>query len=299
MSDLIVVFLAGLLAAGVDGSLGMGFGPTSSTVLLAAGLSPSTVSATVNIAKIGSGLAGALAHWRFGNVDKRLVLWLAVPGALGAVLGVTVLAVVEVTILRPILAVLLLAVGLRILWRFSTADVEGTPMSSAPSSTPGPGIGIAGGLGGCTNGLIGAWGPVVTPYLLHRGVSPRMAVGSANTAEVAVAVVSVGALIGSGTASAAAGVTLAMLAGGVVAAPLAAMAISRIPTRIAGLALAALLLLTQCRELAGAAGLGDERWIAYGATVLVVALSARPRRRRDRGASAPARAAHPPADRPA
>ena len=109
MSDLLVVGLAGFLASLVDGALGMGFGPTSSTILLSAGISPATASTTVNLAKVATGLVAGVSHWRFGNIDRPLVLQLAIPGAVGALLGTTVLVFVDGDDLRPLLAVVLLA----------------------------------------------------------------------------------------------------------------------------------------------------------------------------------------------
>src|SRR3712207_1347577 len=114
MEDLLLVALAGFLASMVDGALGMGFGPTSSSILLASGLSPAAASATVNIAKVATGLAAGVSHWRFGNIDRRLVLKLALPGAIGALIGTTVLANVDGDDIRPFLAGVLLLVGLRI-----------------------------------------------------------------------------------------------------------------------------------------------------------------------------------------
>ena len=119
MTELVIVALAGFVASFVDGALGMGFGPTSSSILFATGLSPAAVSTTVNLAKVATGLSAALAHWRFKNIDRRLVLTLAIPGSLGALVGVTILANVDGAQLRPILAALLLLVALRILARFS------------------------------------------------------------------------------------------------------------------------------------------------------------------------------------
>ena len=100
-----------------------------------------------------------------------------------------------------------------------------------------------------------------------------------NTAEVAVAVVAAGSLITSlGGAGLEAGVVLAMLAGGMLAAPLAAYVVRFVPPRPLGLAVAGLLLLTQTRELATAADLGPSRWIAYGVVgLLIVAAALRPR----------------------
>src|SRR5687768_5388761 len=127
-SQLLYVALAGFCASLVDGALGMGFGPTSSTILLSAGLSPATASTVVNLAKVATGLAAAASHWRFQNIDHRLVRKLAGPGALGALVGVTVLSNVDGKQLRPILAALLLLVGIRILVRFSV------PMPVTPAA---------------------------------------------------------------------------------------------------------------------------------------------------------------------
>lgn len=268
MNDLILIALAGFFASMVDGALGMGFGPTSASILLSTGLSPAATSAMVNMAKVATGLVAAVAHWRFDNIDRSMVLKLAIPGAFGAVIGTTVLATVDGAAVRPYLALVLLAIGFRILLRFSrplpphaTSQGSGERGSAAFEAR---GVEVAGAVGGMTNGLVGAWGPVVTPFLLHRGVPPRYAVGTVNTAEVAVAVVSVGSLFATlGGKGIEIGVALAMLGGGVVAAPLAAYVVRFIPARGLGLAVAGLLFLTQTRELAGADLLPADRWVFY------------------------------------
>ena len=134
---------------------------------------------------------------------------------------------------------------------------------------------VAATAGGVTNGLVGAWGPVVTPFLLHRGLPPRDAIGSVNTAEVAVAVVVSGSLLASvGGDGIEGGTVLAMLIGGVIASPLAGWLIRFVPVRLLGLAVAALLLLTNVRELAGQLDIGAARWIGYAAVAVAVALAA-------------------------
>lgn len=282
MGTLVLVALAGFAASLVDGALGMGFGPTSSTILLGVGLTPAAVSTTVNIAKVATGIAGGAAHWRFGNVDWRLVVRLAAPGCVGAVVGATVLATVDGDQLRPYLAVLLIAVGLRIVVRFSRppqgaapAPGNGTADASASvTEVAGPYdhryIGVAGLAGGVTNGLIGAWGPVVTPVLLsRRGLEPRVAIGSANTAEIAVALTASGSLLASlGGAGVDAAKLAMMLLGTVLAAPLAAWVVRHLAPQVLGIGAGALLLATNVRELATSADLGLVRWAAYAAVVV-------------------------------
>ncbi len=305
MTDLIMVAIAGFAASMVDGALGMGFGPTSSTILLSSGLSPAAASATVNIAKIAAGITAGLSHWKFKNIDRRLVLKLAIPGSIGAIIGTTVLANVDGKSIRPYLAALLILVGFRILLRFSTAlpkaaasvSDQGDTATSTPTTRFNErGVEAAGAAGGITNGLIGAWGPVVTPFLLHRGVPPRYAIGSVNTAEVAVAITSAGSLLTSAQGSGIElSVVLAMLAGGVAAAPLAAYVVRFVPARLMGLAVAMLLLLTQARELANLHDFPGSRWIAYIGIPVAVALAAlRPRLERRAAARRAAAATNRP-----
>ena len=275
--------LAGFAATFVDGALGMGFGPTSSSILLSLGLAPLATSTCVNIAKIVTGVASAIAHWRFRNIDRGLVLALAVPGCAGAVLGVTVLSSIDGATIRPYLALLLTLVGLRILIRFIRPTTAGEiSEQTAEAARVGTvernprGVWIVAMLGGATNGLIGAWGPVVTPYLLNRAVPPRVAIGSVNTGEVAVASASAFSLIGSlGFAGVDVLVLLSMLAGGVVAAPLAAWVIRFVPARPMGVAVAILLLMTNGRLLVGWAGftLGPLTGTVYALTIVVVVVA--------------------------
>ena len=152
------------------------------------------------------------------------------------------------------------------------------PRRGPPWTTP-RGVEVAATAAGVTNGLVGTWGPVVTPFLLHKGVPPRFSIGSVNTAEVAVATISAGTLIASiGGDGVDFAVVVAMLVGGVAAAPLAAWVIRFIPARDVGLAVAALLLVTNTRELANEIGLGDAVWAIYGVIVVLVAAAAlRPR----------------------
>ena len=258
MRDLLLFSLTGFAAALVDGALGMGFGPTSSSILLISGLAPAAVSTTVNLAKVVIGLAAGFSHWRFRNLDRGLVFHLAVPGCLGALLGVTVLSSFNGATLRPYLAILLTLIGVRILVRFAnplpTKPKTSQTATGTPTRTPlaydRRGITFVAFVGGITNGLIGAWGPVLTPFLLYRAVRPRFAVGCVNAAEIAVAFASAASLIVSlGTIGVNASFVVVMLLGGVVAAPVAAWLTRYVPPGPMGVAVGGLLLMTSARDL--------------------------------------------------
>ena len=156
MTTLLLIALAGLAAQLVDGGLGMGFGVTSTTILIAlAGLGPAQASAVVHTAELGTTLASGISHWRFGNVDWKVVRRLAVPGAVGAFAGATVLSNLSTEAAAPLTAMILSLIGVNLVWRFSRGRIrrEGgasTPAassadsaSSAASSTP-PGAAAGG-----------------------------------------------------------------------------------------------------------------------------------------------------------
>jgi hypothetical protein len=95
-------------------------------------------------------------------------------------------------------------------------------------------------------------------------------------AEVAVASASAFTLIGSlGIAGVDSLVLLSMLAGGVVAAPLAAWVIRYVPARPMGIAVALLLLMTNARQLVGWAGFtfGLSSVAVYTATIALVVVA--------------------------
>src|SRR6201999_1501346 len=101
MRKLVLLALVGLGAQLVDGSLGMAYGVTSTTLLLAMGTNPAAASATVHLSEIGTTLMSGASHWRFGNVDWKVVVRIGVPGAIGSFLGATVLSKLSTEVAEP------------------------------------------------------------------------------------------------------------------------------------------------------------------------------------------------------
>ena len=250
MRKLVLLALVGLAAQLVDGSLGMGYGMTSSSLLLLAGLSPALASASVHLAEIGTTLASGASHWRLGNTDPRLVVRLGLPGAVGAFSGATVLSHLSTRAATPVTASLLILLGTYVLGRFALRPPRGSGSRHSPHGrrllVP---LGLVGGFVDATGG--GGWGPVVTTTLLTGGrTAPRTVVGSVGASEFLVTVAaSAGFLTGLGTAGISLGIVLALLAGGLVAAPIAAWLVSRLPGTVLGTAVGGLILATNLRVL--------------------------------------------------
>jgi uncharacterized membrane protein YfcA len=242
----------------VDGSLGMAYGVTSTTLLLAVGVSPALASAAVHIGEVGTCAVSGLSHWRFGNVDWSKIAWMAVPGGVGAFLGaiaLTWLATVAEELLAPAIAIFLFALGVYILARFSFRRRE-RPVRERPISRGllGP-LGFVAGFLDAVGG--GGWGPISTPTLLSSGrMQPRKVVGTVDTSEFVVALsASIGFLLALSFAEVPWGVVGALLLGGIVAAPVAAYVVRVLPARILGTAVGGIILVTNMRTFIGAIGI--------------------------------------------
>ena len=113
----IVFALVGSIAQLIDGSLGMGFGLTSSTLLVTVGASAAVASAAVHIAEIGTTLASGLSHWHAENVDRKVMIRLAIPGSIGAFLGANFLSNIDLSAAKVYISTLLLMLGFVLLYR--------------------------------------------------------------------------------------------------------------------------------------------------------------------------------------
>jgi hypothetical protein len=263
----------------------MAYGATSSTLLLAYGLSPATASASVHLAELGTTAVSGISHWRFGNVDWRTVRRIGIPGAIGAFIGAVVLSSISAEVARPWMAGILLAIGTYILLRFT---LFGPPQPRGRNYIRGrylAPLGLGAGFVDATGG--GGWGPVATPTILASGkYEPRKVIGSVDTSEFLVALAaSVGFLISLGSQGIAFRYVGALLVGGVIAAPLAAWLVRHVTPSLLGASVGGLILITNARTMFDTYGIsGDVRNLVYAAlgTAWVAALAIVVRRlRRD------------------
>jgi uncharacterized membrane protein YfcA len=254
MRKLIVLGFVGLLAQLVDGSLGMAYGVTSSTLLLAAGIAPAAASAAVHFSEIGTSLVSGFSHHKLGNVDWKTVSILAVPGFVGAFAGATFLASLPADTAKPWVAGLLLALGIYVIYRFLVLGGRRPTFKARPGVRFLVPMGLVGGTLDSIGG--GGWGPVGTTTLLSSGrLEPRKVVGSIDTSEFVVAVGgSLGFLVALGSQGILWSYALALLAGGVIAAPIAAWLVKHLPARVLGVAAGGLIVLTNAKTIGEALG---------------------------------------------
>jgi uncharacterized protein len=270
--NLVVLAIVGFVAQLVDGSLGMAYGVTSTTLLLAiAGLTPALASTVVHISEVGTTLASGVSHWRFGNVDWSKILWLAIPGGIGAFVGATVLVrFIDAAVAEPVVAIFLFLLGAYVLARFafnrSTNVVQNLPIPRAFLSPLGLIAGFLDAVGG------GGWGPISTPTLLSSGrMEPRKVVGTVDTSEFIVALAaSIGFLISLSFAQVPWEVVGVLLGGGLVAAPIAAWIVRHLNARVLGTAVGGFILLVNANTFLEAVGLDPALNVfVYGAILAV------------------------------
>ncbi|MCT8160368.1 sulfite exporter TauE/SafE family protein [Pseudoruegeria sp. SHC-113] len=223
IEDFWQIAAVGFAAQMVDGALGMAYGLTSTSLLLTLGYSPAAASAAVHLAESATTAASATSHGVARNVDWKLVRPLAIAGVLGGIVGASLLATGIGAFLVPFVSVYLTIMGGAILWKAYRAT---------PGIHPPRGLKPLGAIGGFLDAIGGGgWGPIVSGTLVASGSSARHMIGSSIAAEffvtTAIAITFAGHLGWKEFGWAA----LALVVGGLPAAPFAAVMVRYTPRR--------------------------------------------------------------------
>lgn len=211
----------------IDGMLGMGYGVVSAISLMSLGLSPASVSASIHTAEMFASGASGYNHYRFGNVNKRLFKALLVPGIAGSISGALLLSYFGeqyANYIKPLLAIYLLILGLRIISKAVRKQHEKRRKVKNAGWLAGAG-GFLDSFGG------GGWGPLVTSTLIAKGRTPNYVIGTVSLVEFFVTFASAltfFSILGLSHWQ----IVLGLIVGGVAAAPLAARLAGRISTRL-------------------------------------------------------------------
>jgi uncharacterized membrane protein YfcA len=219
-TELLFYIIVGLSAQLVDGALGMAYGATSSSLLLGLGVSPAVSSASVHVAEVFTTGASGFAHFKLGNVNKKLFLCLLIPGMIGAVSGAYLLSdKIDGDVIKPFISAYLLILGIIVIRK-------GVQKNKRKSKTKrlGP-LAFMGGFMDAIGG--GGWGPIVTSTLLSKGRTVHYTIGSVNAAEFFISLSSAATfLIFTGISSWQ--VIIGLVIGGVIASPFAAVLVRKI-----------------------------------------------------------------------
>ncbi|MES2575132.1 MAG: sulfite exporter TauE/SafE family protein [Bacteroidota bacterium] len=239
--ELLVFFAIGVFAQLVDGTLGMGYGATSSSFLLAYGISPAISSTGVHVAEMFTTGASAISHHKFGNINKKLLKNLLIPGAIGSVAGAYLLAdVVDGDKIKPFIAIYLMILAVVIIVKALRKNITKKKTKK---------LGFLATFGGFMDSVGGGgWGPIVTSTLLGRGRNPRYTIGSVNAAEFVVSFASGITFMLFGGISGWQ-VIIGLILGGVIAAPLGAYLVNKIQRKPMMVVVGILIILLSLRTL--------------------------------------------------
>lgn len=245
----ILFALVGSVAQLIDGALGMGFGLTSSTLLVTIGASAAVASAAVHMAEIGTTLASGASHWHAENIDKKILLRLAIPGGIGAFLGATFLSFIDLSSSKVFISTLLLFLGFLLLYRNVFRSENQVNMVEIKNPRFLTYLGFTGGFVDASGG--GGWGPIVTPTLITTtSTEPRKVIGTVSAAEFVVAVsASVGFLININRIDINWATVGGLALGGVIAAPIAAKLVGRLPAKVLGTVVAIAIILLNAIQI--------------------------------------------------
>ena len=215
MMQFLLYVIVGFVGQTIDGALGMAYGVSCTSFLLSMGVSAPLASASVHTAEVVTSFVSGISHFKMGNVDRKLFAHLVVPGILGGIIGAFALSNFDNKFLKPIISAYLLVMGIRIIYK-------SLKESSVKVKEMGRKIYLLGFIGGLMDAIGGGgWGPIVTSTLGARGNSARKSIGSVNAAEFFVTLAQVATftfLLKLTNWK----VILGLMAGGVIAAPLAA-----------------------------------------------------------------------------
>ena len=238
----LMMLMTGFLAQMVDGSMGMGYGTISTTFLLANGVNPAIVSSRVHTARVFSSGVSGYSHHRFGNINKKLFRTLVIPGVLGALLGATLAFYGQKysVYVRIPLSVYTLYLGYFIVKKAFRKKNQKYKIKGAGW------LASAGGFMDAFAG--GGWGSLVTGTLISKRRNPRYVIGSVCLAEFFVVFASSIAFF----------VYLktfflmdvaGLIIGGLIAAPIAARLVGKIPMRTMYIAVGSLVVITSVLTL--------------------------------------------------
>ncbi len=239
----LIMFTTGFCAQFADGMLGMGYGVISTTVLLAVGVNPAIVSSRVHSTRVFSSGLSAYSHHKLGNVNRTLFKVLVIPGSIGAVIGAVLACLAgekHAHWVRPLVSVYTLYLGVRI-FRKALIRKKSTEKLRRPRW-----LATAGGMLDAFAG--GGWGSLVTSTLMSKIRNPRKVIGSVCQAEFFVVLVSALTFL----------ILLrhvplqdviAMIIGGLIAAPIAARLAGKLPHKYLYLLVGSLVIFSSTRTL--------------------------------------------------
>ncbi len=232
--EFIAYVLIGFIAQMIDGALGMAYGASSMTMLTSYGVSSAIANSCIKLSEVFTTSASGFSHWKLGNINKKLVKNLIIPGVIGAIFGAILIAYVDSIegfnkkFVKPVISIYILFLGVYIIYKALKKKAKKKKTEK---------LGILALFGGFMDAAGGGgWGPIVTSTLISKGRNPKYTIGSVNLSEFFIALTSaiiITVIIGLEEWQLGGGIKIALglIIGGIIAAPMGAIVASKIKAK--------------------------------------------------------------------
>lgn len=234
--------LVGFIAEVINGAIGMAYGATTTAMLLASGIAPAFVLVIVHVLEVFTAGATGAIHYRMGNVNKKLLRRLLLPGILGAVSGAFLVYYLNQynNIIKPLVATYTLMLGVVIILK---ALRKTTPVRKIKRLFP---VALIAGFLDSIGG--GGWATIVSSTLIAGGRSPRYTIGSVILSRFFVSLASSASLlflVGYAKWS----IIIWLVAGGLLGAPIGPYITKRIPVKVSMWLVAITIILLSLKQI--------------------------------------------------
>jgi len=248
----LIILIFAFIAEMIDGGLGMGYGVSLTSFLLTIGFGTAVASAAVHMSEIFTTLAAGISHFKLGNINKKIFIYLSAFGSLGGAIGAySAVKLQNISVVKPIVSGILLMLGLLIIIKYlkRKSDIKYLDPRRRKIAILGFFAAFVDAIGG------GGWGPIATPTLIAINTHPKKAIGSVNFAEFFVTLaISITFFIMLPRIEW--GIVIPMIIGGIIAAPIAALIVRKLPHKAVGIGVGCMIILLSIRTILKSTGIG-------------------------------------------
>ncbi|MGC9014609.1 MAG: sulfite exporter TauE/SafE family protein [Thermoproteota archaeon] len=228
----ILIFLAGFIMEYIDSTLGGGYGTVLTPLFLLLGYTTPTIVPIILLSELLTGLIGGSWHNKFGNVDKKAILFIVPFGIIGTIIAVTFVITVPKFWINLYIGLLVLTLGIFTFMKYYR-EKNRKKLKQIHSWR----LALVGSLIGFNKSLTGGgFGPVATAGLSWAGYDPRKSVGSTTLSEGIVCFFGfIGYWLTKGISSIDWALAIPLISGAILATYPAAFSTTKIPRRLLGM----------------------------------------------------------------
>lgn len=235
---ILIYIIVGFIAEMIDGTLGMAYGVSCRTFIKTfTGVPSEAISPIIHYAEIPTTLLSMISHIRYKNIDKKIFKNLLVTGIIGGFLGSYIISL-KINLIEFIINIYLIIMGIIILCTLIKKNKICLMKSKVYIKILGFVASFLDAIGG------GGWGPITTGSLLNTDIPTKKVIGTVNATEFFVTLSSsISFILFISNIKKYLIVTIGLIIGGSIAAPLSAKLCQKISNEKLSLLIGILLII--------------------------------------------------------